>query len=165
MYRESFAGALDSARGWLQEDYLKIWEKQSLRRHKDIDDWISFLISNSKNDTEFYKLLEKNIDINKYLKWQALNTILGGNHHVTDHNIVFFNNFEKQQFESVIYDPAGFDIYRTQETIRYFNNNFNSKILIKNEYWNKYLFYLYEILNSSKFEKTVNEAINDHTKT
>ena len=162
MYRESFAGALDSARGWLQEDYLKIWEKQSLRRHKDIDDWISFLISNSKNDTEFYKLLEKNIDINKYLKWQALNTILGGNHHVTDHNIVFFNNFEKQQFESVIYDPAGFDIYRTQETIRYFNNNFNSKILIKNEYWNKYLFYLYEILNSSKFEKTVNEAINDH---
>ena len=162
MYREDRNGTLDSARGWLQEDYLKIWEKQSLRRHKDIDDWISFLISNSKNDTEFYKLLEKNIDVNKYLKWQALNTILGGNYHVSDHNIVFLNNFEKQQFEAVIYDPDGFDLYKAQETIRFFNNNFNSKILIKNEYWNKYLFYLNEILNSSKFEKIVEESIEKH---
>jgi hypothetical protein len=162
MYREGFAGALDSSRGWMQQDYLHIWKKQSLRRHKDIDDWITFLISNSKNGNEFYQLLEKNIDIEKYLKWMALNTILGGNHHVTDHNIVFFNNFEKQKFESIIYDPAGFDLYRIDETIRYFNNNFNSKILVKNEYWNKYIFYLYEFLSSFEFENITNESIDYH---
>jgi len=159
MYREAETAYLNKFKGWNTKNY-KDWEIQSLKRQSDMLDLISFISGNSKKNDNFYKYLEKNLDIDYYLKWLSLSIITGGYSHILDHNIVFYNDLEIQKFRPITYDPAGLDINQINKPIQFFGNRFNQKILMNPIYFKKILSYLNKILTDPEYELNFNQIIN-----
>ena len=160
MYREAENGYLGNFREWDKEKYTD-WEFQSLKRQGDMLDWMSFLYGNQKTNDNFYKYLEKNLDIEYYLKWLALSTITNGYKHLLDHNFVFYNNLEIQKFRPITYDPAGLNIYEINNPIQFFGNEFTKKILMNENYLNKILNNINKILTKTPYKQIYTNA-TDH---
>jgi hypothetical protein len=161
MYRENYASSLTSFKNWNKNSYRETWEKQTLTKEDNFEDWLVFLQVNAEDDDEvFFRYIEKYLDMDDYLKWYALTNWMGG-HHNTDHNLVFINDFRHQKFRQVGYDTLGFQKTRSTMPVTFFSNHFSSRILTKPEYYFRVNKHIYEILQGKTSKESFFELVEN----
>ena len=160
IFRENIASSLIAFKNWYKNDYKRSWEKQTLRKEDNWEDWLAFLQVNAVDDDEvFFKYIEKYLDMDAYLKWYALTLWMSG-HNNTDHNLVFINDFRYQKFRQVGYDTV--PCYGNPAMpVSFFLNPFAARILTKPEYYFRVNKYIYNFLQSNSSKVGLVEIVKD----
>ena len=156
VFRENHVASLVTFYNWSTSDYWNKWERQTLTKEKNSEDWLSFLRINSiENDEKFFRYIKKVFDIDDFIKWYALTALIEGTSN-SDHNLVFINDFRDQRFKQLGYDPQ-IDFGLTREPtkpISFYVNPFQARILTNPEYFFRINKQIYSFLENDLLQES-----------
>ena len=161
IYKEKKTTSLDSFYNWVPGNWEMLWQKETLKKENNYEDWVSFHEINSiESDDIFFRYIEKYLDIDYYLKWHALTNLIAGtgNH---GHNFIFVNDFRSQKIKQVGYDTVPFDKLLTTMPTYFYRDQLFSRIITKPEYYFKVIKHMHDFLQDS-FKERLFEIAGEH---
>jgi parallel beta-helix repeat protein len=161
IYKEKRKTSLDSFYNWVPSNWEMLWQKETLKKENNYEDWVSFLEINSiESDDIFFRYIEKYLDIDYYLKWHALTNVIAGtgNH---GHNFIFVNDFRSQKFKQIGYDTIPFGKPLTTMPTYFYRDQLFARVITKPEYYFKVIKYMHDFLQDS-FKERFFEIAEEH---
>ena len=161
IYKEKRITSLDSFYNWVPGNWEMLWQKETLKKENNYEDWVSFHEINSiESDDIFFRYIEKYLDIDYYLKWHALTGIIAGMGN-NGHNFLFVNDFRYQKFKQIGYDTVGFENSRTTMPTYFYMDHLYARVLTKPEYYFKVIKHMHDFLQDS-FKERLFKIAEEH---
>ncbi len=110
-----------------------------------------------KSNPEFFTAIAKIVDIEAFLKWQALSFVLGDHHQDDIHNNRLIYNDSTQKFSFI---PVNVYIFSTAKNlVKVYPNNSLAKRILQNPLWLKRRNQIvWEVITSNKMLEVINQV-------
>lgn len=146
-------------------EHSELWELKPSPKNKtnDISRLEEFLkITQLENPEEFKDQISKIFDIDKLLRYIAIQDIIKTNHIDSNHNFKMYLDPGTNKFEPIVWDLYGWLPTKIELHFSTINNYFFHKILLIPEYYEIKNQYVWDFIHSFASQENISKFVDEH---